>query len=97
MNKRICFALVEGSELSDAFVLAWPWTNRPEDLSADLARAVSQRAGGLPVVLMVAGRDGLRHTFGSHVHTAVAASLDPSQIRWNVLDIDEDDLLLAAV
>jgi hypothetical protein len=97
MKKRVCFTLVDGSELSAAFVLAWPWSNRPEDLSVDLARAISQRAGGLPVVLMVAGPDGLRHTFGCDEHIAIAASLDPDQIRWHVLDIDEDDLLLTAV
>ncbi len=89
MVKRVCIAMleVEASE-PEAFVVAWPWSNSPKDLTPEFSRVVSKAVAGLPVVLLAVDAEGI-HSFGRREHAVAAGMIDFRTIRWSLIDVED--------
>jgi hypothetical protein len=74
----------------EVFLVAWPWSNDPAHLTAELADAVSAATGGLPNVLVASGPGGNRTFHGAPKHAAAAAMLNFDAARWRFIEVDHN-------
>jgi hypothetical protein len=81
---------LDGDREPPPLVVAWPLTNNPRQLTAELARAVSAAVGGLPVVLIARAGRGEIQTRGTPEATQTVIRIgDLDRIGWVTLRVPD--------
>lgn len=79
------------AETSDSkrqtFVIAWPASNRTEDVSRAVMEAVSARLGGLPTVVVAVPAESEMASFGISGLELEVARQGLDGRRWNLEDL----------